>query len=134
MTAHAKLEPPVGRGTLMFGALGGAVAWLLHLLAAYLIAEFGCIANLGEVYFLGLTGVAWLILLASFLTLGLALASTAVALVTHRRMGLHEHQDTGADTLGNARYLARAGWITSLLFVLIILAQTIPIFYYLRSC
>lgn len=45
---------------LWFGVMGGAVAWFLHFVLAYLIAEFGCVNGWGEVHWLGLSAVAWL--------------------------------------------------------------------------
>lgn len=64
---------------LWFGVLGGAIAWMLHLLLAYAIAEFGCVSPFHEVKRLGLSGVAWLEGLASLPMLGLAIFANIVA-------------------------------------------------------
>ena len=62
------------RVRLWFGLVGGAVAWLVHLMGAYAIAEFGCVGTTQEYSFLGITLVSWLLI-------GLTLVTTAAALL-----------------------------------------------------
>jgi hypothetical protein len=122
------------RPALWFGLIGGGVAWLGHLLSAYLIAEFGCISGLGERHALGLSVVAWLILVASVVALLVAGTAAFVAYRSRERLA-RESQATDIEPGTNPEYdMARTGWTTSALFVLIITVETIPIFFYLRNC
>lgn len=126
MDDEMTLHHATTRRALWFGLLGGAVAWLVHLLLAYVIAEFGCLSPLATHTLLGVTAVAWMLLAATLVTLAGAVAATLVALRSDRRLRDH-HEFAGA-------YMARLGLITSGLFVFIILVQSLPIFYYLSSC
>jgi hypothetical protein len=123
---------PVSRRSLRFATLGGGIAWLLHLVLAFSIAEFGCLAGLGKVQVVGLSVVTWMLLVMSALTLALGLAATGMAWRNRRRLLLawgersesHEAED----------FTSRLALITNAIFVVIIVVQTIPIFYYLREC
>jgi hypothetical protein len=121
----------VSRRALSFGMLGGGAAWLVHLVAAYAIAEFGCVGRLREVSVAGLTAVAWLIIGISVLTLLIAVANALIAYRYERRVRAAHDDVTGtaAET-----EVARTGWITSGLFALVILVESLPIFYYLKDC
>jgi hypothetical protein len=120
----------VSRAGLWFGLLGGGVAWLTHLLASYVIAEFGCLSNWGQNKFLGVTWLAWLLLGVSFLTLGWAGVATYVAYRSKQRLGNFESSEGPT----SAVYMARAGYITSGVFLFIILVESVPIFFFLQSC
>lgn len=122
----------VGQFALWFGLLGGGVAWLLHLVLAYLIAEFGCLTALRDTRLFGITGVAWLILAVSVATLLVALSAVVVARRSEQRL----HAPALADSAdqGPKVYLARAGFVSSVLFAFVIAVETVPIFYYLREC
>ena len=120
----------MSRFKLWFGLLGGAVAWLAHLMLAYAIAEFGCLGGLGHVYFLGITVVAWLVIVVSVATLLVAVVSTLVAYRCERRLRVGPAIE---DRAGEAD-VARAGWITSGLSALVIFVESLPIFYYLHHC
>ena len=86
-----------------------------------------------SVSFLGLTAVAWLLLALSVVALLIAVAGTLTALRRRRAAAAH-----GADDeLGRDAALAavdRTAAITGGLFVLAIIVESIPIFYYLRDC
>jgi hypothetical protein len=118
------------RFLVAFGYLGGGIAWLLHLLSAYAIAEFGCVAGAGAHRWAGVTLVAWLLLGVTAVLLLAGVASMLVAVKLRAREPGGELESS----LSARAYLARSGAIMSGLFVLIILAQTVPIFYYLESC
>jgi hypothetical protein len=112
--------------------LGGAGAWLVHLVAAYAIAEFGCVGRLRQVSFAGLTSVAWLIITVSLLTLLIAVSSTLLAYRGEHRLRASHNTDVTASAA--EAEVARTGWITSGLFALVILVESLPIFYYLKDC
>jgi hypothetical protein len=126
----AKTTGAVNRFRLWFGVFGGAVAWTIHMLLAYGIAEFGCVSSFRDARFLGITGVAWLILVMSALTLVLAVVALLIARRSERLLLADlRGQDDDAD-----EFMARVGLVTSVVFVAIIVAQTLPVLYYLRSC
>lgn len=120
------------RLTLSFVLLGGAVAWTGHLLLAYAIAEFGCVAGLGEPPGpMGITIVSWMLLAMSAVMVALA----AWALATSyriRRDAAPEAPDP--DERATAVYAGRFGLITNALFLFIILIESVPIFFYLGAC
>jgi hypothetical protein len=124
-------SPCVSRRALWFGALGGGFAWLLHLMGAYAISEFGCRGGLNRASWLGVTTVAWLLAALSAATLIVAVISTLVARRCERRLEA-ARGDTTAPR-GEAE-VARAGWMASGLFSLVILVESIPIVYYLKHC
>lgn len=111
--------------------VGGGAAWFLHLLLAYLAAEFGCVRGWNESAFLGITAVAWLILWASALTLAGAVAATALSYGIGRRRALGEVGETG-ETVGV--FSGRATFVANLIFAFVILVESLPIFYYLHDC
>lgn len=118
---------------LWFGVLGSAIAWLLHLLLCYGIAEFGCVSPFREVRLAGLTGVTWLEIGASLLSLLLAAVATWTAQRSRRQLlgeGDAELYETGDPRV----FMARTGVITGRIFVFIILVQTLPILYFLHDC
>jgi hypothetical protein len=123
---------PVSRMALRFGMVGGGVAWTLHLLLSYVVAEFGCLAGLGEVRFLGLTVVAWLLL---GVTLAVLALGGMAAMVSWRSQRILEgHVTEGPDDLAGEKFMARTGFVTNVAFLAIIAVQAIPIFYFLRAC
>jgi hypothetical protein len=126
-----RLADEVARWRLWVGLLGGAIAWTIHLLVAYAVAEFGCVSQtFRDVRFLGITGVAWLILGISAFTLVLAVVATMIARRSERVLlaDVRDREDEPEE------FMARVGLITSLVFVAIIVAQTLPVLYYLTSC
>lgn len=125
-------EPTVSRRSLWIGLFGGGGAWLVHLVAAYAIAEFGCVGRLRQQSFAGLNAVAWLIIAASVLTLLAAVASTWLAYRSEQRLCAAPRSDEPVWVA--EREVARTGWITSGLFALVILVESLPIFYYLQDC
>lgn len=127
----APKESQPGGWRLQFGLLGGAVAWLLHLLLAYLVAEFGCLLNLGTVIVGPISLVAWGLLTVSILTLVMAVSATFVSV---RLRAPDRSNDTDRDRRESVDFTGRSGLFMNVLFVFIILVQSIPIFYFLTDC
>ena len=121
----------VGRLALWVGLLGGACAWTIHLLLAYAVAEFGCVSGFGELSYLGISLVAWLEVAATALTTVIA---ALAAIVAHRSYRILRSQNLEEVGIAAEAYTARAGFITSGIFTFIILFESIPILYYLRTC
>lgn len=123
---------PVTRRAIRFATLGGGVAWLSHLILAYVVAEFGCLAGLGREQFAGISVVTWLLFAMTGLTLGLAMAATVVAWRNRHR--LLRMRGAPSESREAEDFTSRFGLITDALFVLIIAVQSVPIFYFLREC
>jgi hypothetical protein len=66
-------------GTLWFRFLAGPVIYFIYFVAAWVLAEFGCLAGLGQVKFLGVNpiyaGVLAFTLIAALLTLYVGVTS-----------------------------------------------------------
>jgi len=123
----------VSDARLWFGLLGGGVAWMLHLILAWGIAEFGCVSRFHELKLLGLTAVAW-----AGLTMSLCmLAITAIALWVSRR---NERQiinaavDTSQPATHPRRFIANSGVMANIVFLFIIVVQSLPFLFYLGNC
>ena len=101
---------------------GGGIAWMLHLMTVWVAAEFGCISGLGVPGAWGISQVAWLVIGLSGLCFGLAgLASYASWRWCPR-------------TAGNGAFVYRYGIAANPIFMLIIVAQTLPVFFHLKDC
>lgn len=119
------------RLALAFGLLGGAGAWTLHLLLAYVIAEFGCLSAWAHLKIAGATAIAWLIAIVSLMAIALSAAAAFVALGQWRR---HRSAENGAAGPASAAYLAQAGFYAGAIFAIAILVQSLPILFYWGSC
>lgn len=116
---------------LWFALLGGAVAWTLHLLLAYAIAEFGCVAGWDEFVAVGISLVSWLLIGVSVAMTALAAGALAVSWDAHRKS---RRVPRNSDDRATLDYTARFGLITNGLFLFIILVESVPIFFYRGSC
>jgi hypothetical protein len=137
-TTKAHPQPLKRRRTLWFGVLGGALAWLIHLMGAYVIAEFGCVSGYGHHLVLGLSVVAWMVVA---LTVAMLLVALAAALVGYRSLqplandqGPDDPLSPGSPDQEGRVYTARVGAIMSGLFAFVILFESVPILYYLHGC
>jgi hypothetical protein len=108
----------VSRWTLRFCLLGGGVAWTLHLVGAWAIAEFGILAGFGAVN-------ALILALSAVMLLAAGAATLVSALV--RRRATDESTEAGR----TVAFCARFGVVTNATFTAIIAAQTLPVFYFL---
>jgi hypothetical protein len=118
------------RKRIWFGLLGGAVAWLLHLMSAYAIAEFGCVSWLGTLHWIGVSAVAWLCIGVSTFCELLALFAVLAAY----RCVRSSRSTNGDFALQSRQYAASLGLGVSILFAFAIAFESIPIVYYLQGC
>ena len=125
LLAPTPLSPPVQR-RLWFAQLGGGIAWTLHLLGSYLIAEFGCVSGLDRHTWLGIVLPAWLLIVWSLLTWLIAAASLGAA----RRLSRDAQQDPRA----LLRTGARIGTWLGGLFTAIVAVESLPIVFFLGGC
>jgi hypothetical protein len=123
----------VSRGTSRFSLLGGGIAWFIHLIATYIIGEFGCVAGWGDWIVGGLSMVAWSLLLATVLTAALAGAAALTAVRSRKLLGLALGDDEAVQ-VENRAFVARIAFLANGVFLFVILVQAIPIFHYLKAC
>jgi hypothetical protein len=129
-------SPPTGdsasnRFAIWFALLGGAIAWTLHLMLAYAVAEFGCLSGLGDTHLAGLTVVTWMLFGVTVVAGGIAALAILVSLRLHRRF---RHVTASGEGARANAFSARLGLISNIVFALVIAVQAIPIFYFLRVC
>lgn len=120
-------------GLLWFALLGGAIAWFARFLAVWALSEFGCMdATEG---FLGFDGP---LVPLTLITLPFLLVAVAALVVSWRLRGRADRKGadgSGADYTGeDGSFMVRAGFISSAIFVLIILVETVPVFAFLDIC
>ena len=113
--AEADLKAGAGIGELWAGVLVRPTAMLIQLQTNYALVPWAC----GS-------GHTWPLHLVSFLTLLLTVVAGLLAYRMWRRLRTM-NEDTGG-TLARSRFMAAVGVLISLLMVLVIVAQWLPIF------
>lgn len=133
----------VSRLALWFALLGGAFAWLFHLLLVYAISEWGCVKWPDSFDFLGITVTSWLCILASVATAAPAFYATWVGMRVEKRLrqGVRDEAEDDADSPDDVEKIresdilnARIATIMSGLFAFVIVIESIPTFYFLQNC
>lgn len=125
--------PDVPHGVSWFSLVGGGTAWLLHLLASYVISEFGCVSGLDASNWLGISYVAWWLIVATVVTGALA----AVACYASWRTGKllrGAGTENAAVTTETQLFVARASLFLNAFFAFVIFMQGVPIFFFLPEC
>lgn len=116
----------ISRFAAWFALLGGGVAWFARFLVIWIIAEFGCVSGVLDVG--GLRSPVVVLTMASVPFLAVALAAVYVGWSRYRA-------GAAADASGSgSRFLTGTGAIASGIFVVIMIAEIIPIFYFLDGC
>lgn len=132
MNVENDRDPTSTHRQLWFSLWGGGAAWLIHLLLAYAIAEFGCATDFRYVTFLNVTAVAWLLIVVSLGTIVLA-GSAAYVGFRNRQMLQAEGQNPRRQS-GTELYAAKTALLLNILFIVVILVQTLPILFFLDRC
>jgi hypothetical protein len=114
-----------------FVFLGGGIAWTIHLLSIYVIGEFGCVSGLGQLSFANISYVAWMILGISLLLLATTLIAAVVGYIDTKRDVNRENSQIEDE---GGVYLSKFGFILNVLFIIIIIFETLPVFAYLDGC
>lgn len=101
--------------------LGGAIAWLIHLMVTYAIGEFACVAK-GELFIWGsLSSTHWFIYLASILCLAFSIGALIFSIRLNK-------------SIQNSQFLRTFGVFVNLIFSLAIVAQTVPNIIFSGDC
>jgi hypothetical protein len=121
--------------TPWFIFLGGAAAWVLHLVLAYAIAEVACQTDRLDGVLLGMPMAD---VFGYALTLLAGLTALAAGVLAYGRLAEDPRgdpvDDPGAhEVLGRRRFMTYVGLLMNGLFLIAILAGGLP-FLYLRSC
>ena len=121
-----------GPGRILWSALVlPGVAWLVHFLGIWAIAEYGCVAKgFPRGAFLGVMDLAWVVLVWSVILLGVVVYLGMLS----SRVRRHLKAMATSEVRDSDLFMARAGIYSAFLFGFIIAVQTIPIFYYLERC
>src|SRR3954453_20647451 len=128
-TIQRKSSEPV----LWFGLLGGAIAWVLHLMSIYAISEWGCLSPGLRRLFLGAMGTTWLLI---GVTLALAALAGAAAWLAHRSEQAARSRPEAGDreeAASSRMPVAHLARVTSSLFALIIVVESVPTFFFLQN-
>src|SRR5690606_30167638 len=120
-------QPNVPHRVSWFSLVGGGTAWLLHLLAVYVISEFGCSSNWDQSRWMGVNFVAWMLIAATVATGGLAAAASWTAYRTGRLLRGSEG-DRASVASETQLFVGRASLLLNGIFSFIILIQGVPIF------
>ena len=122
---------PRGMFRRWFSFLGGGAAWTFHLMAIYVIGEFGCVSGLDNHVYAGISAVAWLLFFVSIISLVPAVAAAWIG-YADTRSDARQSEINPYDEGG--RYLSSFGWPLNTIFSLIILVESLPVFAYLDGC
>jgi hypothetical protein len=106
----------VSEGALWFGLLGSHVAWLLHLALSYPLVPLSCALEWGMIFHL----ISLVMVLA-------AVASLTVA--WQSRQQLRHEGANGTARYGRQSFMALFGLLSGVLFLAVILAQWLPVFF-----
>jgi hypothetical protein len=112
----------------MFGLLAPPIAWAVLHMFDYLWIETACTAGLLGGTVLGLTGVAWVVLIATMLAV---LVSVIAGIGAYRRSRAYrdpEDKDAVTTVEAPSYFVARSGILVSVLFTLLIILTALPVF------
>jgi hypothetical protein len=112
--ARERQPEPVGQFAIWFGFLGGVLAWIAHLFVAYAAVPLACE-----------TGLEIVLYATVVVTVLVALAATLVA---WRGWSRTREDPNGDIIMQRTKFLTLSGLLMSGLFLLVIIAQSSPIF------
>jgi hypothetical protein len=108
---------------LWLGLLGAPSVWLVHILALWMIAEWGCLAGWAHYTILGVQAVTLLLVIATCVALPLVIAAGLVAWRTWRRARASAN-DRGSEN--RSAYMGLGGIALSTLFGFAIILESLP--------
>lgn len=116
--ADGYFNQPRGIAWLWAGVLAGPIAWFLHQQVSYVLAALSCSDAL-----------TFVLHMATVVAILIAIAGAGIAWINWRRTGRAWSTQVGG-TLARSRFMALSGLLLSFLFLLVIVAQGIPNFFF----
>jgi hypothetical protein len=123
VAAQRDTAPSPATGWLWLGLLGAPGIWLVHFLAIWMIAEWGCLAGWTHFTILGFQSVAVLLVSATCIALPLIIAAGLVSWRIWRRARTSA-KDYEADN--RSAYMGLGGVALSILFVFAAILESLP--------
>ena len=127
--------------TLWFGFLGAPLGWTLQTLANTAITSHGCYPQLYPLSSPITGGLRGILFVTSVVAIVLAVAALAMSFSTWRRTSAEHQEKSGAAASrhdqstaaletgeGRTRFMALSGVLTSVVFLIVILAHTATVF------
>ena len=127
--------------TLWFGFLGAPLGWSLQSLANTAVASHGCYPSLYPLSSPATGGMRGILFVISLVAIVLGVAALVMSVSTWRRTN-HEHQEKSGEGArshsqstaaletgeGRTRFMALSGVLTSVVFLIVIIAHTAAVF------
>ncbi|HEV7278883.1 MAG TPA: hypothetical protein VGN57_01620 [Pirellulaceae bacterium] len=115
------------RALLAFAFFGAAVAWAVHLMVSQLVSEWSYFAGEHRHTFLDVSIVVWILAGVTLVLLGIGGGSLLVARNLRR-----ERQDvpTAPPSAATVRFATAVGLLSGIVFLLVILAQALPLLFF----
>lgn len=120
-------EREVSLKEVWFGVLGGAIAWSVHFLVLYFLVEALCVTGTAGTRVFGFALPAFVIAIVTVVALLVAFGAAVVAHRSWRRWRGSEHDEVRLR--GSGAHLLFLGLLLNGFFVLMILVETLPIFF-----
>lgn len=127
--------------SLWFGFLGAPLGWSLQTLANTALASHGCFPQLFPLHAPETGGLRGILFVISIVAILAAIAALAVSFTTWRRTSAEHQEKSGAAARqhdestaaletgeGRTRFMALSGVLTSVVFLIVILAHTAAVF------
>jgi len=127
--------------TLWFGFLGAPLGWTLQTLANTAVASHGCFPQLFPLHEPSTGGLRGILFVISLVAIVAGVAALAMSWSTWRRTSGEHQEHSGAGSHGHTpgtaaletgegrtRFMALAGVLTSVVFLIVILAHTAAVF------
>ncbi|MFW7381881.1 MAG: hypothetical protein ACOH5I_23950 [Oligoflexus sp.] len=118
---------------LWLGFLGTAILWFIGFLYAWIVSEFGCQSAARDTVILGVSLVAVLQLVGRLVVLAIAFSLLRYCQrILKKASHTAAYADIQEDTL--KIFLARSGLIAGQILFAVLLVESIPIFFFLKTC
>ena len=110
-----------------FGMLGAPVVWAIHFSVTYALAAIACTARFASVGLLGLTALQLIMVGTAAVAVMVILAANRVAYRSQQSAG-DPAGVSGDEKAGRRTYMGQMGSLLSILFVALIVIETVPVF------
>lgn len=110
--------------------VAGAVAWFARFLAVWALSEYGCISGV-----LGEGAVLTPVVAVSVVTVPFLAVAVGACLYSWRALRVSRTASpTGNQAVESTRFFAATGLVVNAVFTGVILAETLPVYFFLDQC